>query len=83
MLGKACVVTDCDGNRDLVKDNHNGFLVPMENIIEMAKKAERLYNDSKLLAVFEKNAKHVFENDFNMRKNIKQLEAIYSREITE
>ncbi|GEM_PF-250959 len=82
MLGKACIATDCDGNRDLVKDAYNGFLVPMGDVLEMTKKVEELYTNSELLQKFESNSKTFFENNFNMRKNIKDLEAIYTNEIS-
>ena len=35
-MGKACVVTDADGNRDLVKDGHNGYVVPQDGVEVMA-----------------------------------------------
>lgn len=81
MLGKACVATDCDGNRDLIQDSYNGFLVPQEDEAYMSKKIQRLYKDAGLRKSFEDNAFKLFEDCFNMDKNIGQLEDIYSMEI--
>lgn len=30
-LGKCCIVTDCIGNSDVIKDNQNGFVIKNEN----------------------------------------------------
>ncbi|PWL39840.1 glycosyltransferase family 1 protein [Flagellimonas aquimarina] len=81
MLGKACVATDCDGNRDLIQDGYNGFLVPQEDIVEMSEKIVRLHLDSQLRKGFEVNAVELFERNFNMEKNIEQLEKIYETEV--
>src|SRR5690606_35828212 len=44
-LGKACVVTNSDGNRDLIKDGTNGFVVDNEDTGVMAEKIKTLYLD--------------------------------------
>ena len=38
------VVTNCRGNRDLVHDGENGYVVEIDNVDEMAEKIEKIYN---------------------------------------
>jgi len=76
-LSKPIIATNVDGNRDLVKDNYNGYLI--ENFDEkiMANKINILLENEIKLNEFEKNAKNVFMKNFNIKDNIKTLERIY------
>ena len=76
-LGKACVVSDCDGNRDLVVDSHNGYVIKDGMAVTMANRIFALLEDSTLREQFEKNALVRFEKHFNIENNISNLEAIY------
>lgn len=76
-LKKACVVTDADGNRDLIKDNHNGFVIFDNNIKEFNQKIELLLSDNKLKKQFEENAYRRFNSNFNINNTIQSLERIY------
>ncbi|WP_025743754.1 glycosyltransferase [Aquimarina pacifica] len=76
-LSKACVVTECDGNRDLVKDNYNGYIVENSNHLLMAKKIIELYKNDKLRKKFEENSSELFKNNYNLNFNIRYLEDIY------
>ncbi|KAA5827414.1 glycosyltransferase family 4 protein [Algibacter amylolyticus] len=76
-LSKACVVTNCDGNRDLVKNNYNGFVVEHEDVEFMAKKISYLLDNSKIREKFEKKSLELFEANFNLNVNIKNLEKFY------
>ncbi|UGU17988.1 glycosyltransferase [Sinomicrobium kalidii] len=77
-LSKACVVTDCDGNKDLIVHEFNGFLTDVEDVKGMVKSIERLYFDDQLRKQFEKNAFTLFNEKLNMEKNISELEKIYT-----
>lgn len=78
-LGKACVVTDSDGNRDLVKNEINGYVVEENDVKTMANRIFALYNDSELLKKFEKESLLSFNTNFNIENNIKQLELFYEK----
>jgi len=75
-LSKACIVTNCDGNRDLITDGSNGFLVN-EEPIQFKEKILALLRDDKLLETMSKKSQQVFAKNFSIKSNIKQLEAIY------
>jgi len=77
-LGKACVVTDCDGNRDLIEENYNGFVIKDNSVERMANRIFVLLNDEQLRFRFEKNAKQHFNEHFNIENNIEKLEKIYT-----
>ncbi|MDY8138685.1 glycosyltransferase [Aquimarina sp. 2201CG5-10] len=78
-LSKACVVTNCDGNRDLVEDNYNGYVIDNNNAKEMADKVIKLYNNEELRKKMEENSKILFEEKFNMNNNIYKLEELYQK----
>lgn len=77
-LSKACVVTDCDGNRDLIKDNYNGYVVGLNDMDLMSEKIYYLLRNKDIREKFEKNSFNYFEKNFNLKKNIKKLENIYN-----
>lgn len=76
-LSKACVVTNCDGNKDLIIDNHNGFVVGNEDIDGFKCRILKLLDDKELLDKFSKNAFHLYAEKHNIKKNISELESIY------
>lgn len=80
-LGKACVVTDCDGNRDLVIDGHNGYVINDGMAVTMANRIFALLEDDVLRTQFERNALKRFETHFNIEHNISKLETLYREAI--
>lgn len=76
-LKKACVVTDADGNRDLIQNNQNGFVIFDNNIKEFSQKVKLLLSDDDLKSQFEKNAFERFNINFNINQTIQSLERIY------
>ncbi len=78
-LSKACVVTECDGNIDLIEDGFNGYVVKQDDVGTMVNRINKLYFEEKLRMQFEKNSFLVFNEIFNLKKNIPVLESIYSR----
>ena len=77
-LSKPCVVSNCDGNRDLITNDYNGFVIDNEDIEEFSKKIKLLFQDDELLKKFSKNALKSFEENYNIEKNISNLEEIYN-----
>lgn len=78
-LGKPIVATNCDGNRDLVKNNYNGFLIENENIHEFSKRIIEILDNYGLQKKMSLNSFEFFSNNFDLSKNIKKLESIYSK----
>ena len=82
-LSKACVVTDADGNRDLVIDGENGFIIKDNDVQNMANKICKLIDDNQLRNEMEQQSLNLFNQKFNMGKNIIQLEKIYEKLVKE
>lgn len=76
-LSIPCVVSDCDGNRDLITNDYNGYCIKENNTLEFSNKIGVLLQDEKLYDEFSKNAKNTFEDGHNIYKKIKDLESIY------
>ena len=79
-LSKAVVLSDTDGNRDLVEHGKNGFLIFEQNIEDFKQKIIELLNNKDKRLSFEEHSKKIFEEHFNIDKTIKKLETIYTNE---
>ena len=77
-MRKAVVSSDVLGNRDCVKNNYNGFLLPMD-AEKFAEKCCRLIEDEGLRAKMENNSFELFEKDFLIEKRIGELEKLYKK----
>lgn len=76
-LSKPCVVSNCDGNRDLIVDNYNGYIIKNENVKIYKEKIIELLNDKEKHRLYSENSHQSFINNYNIEKNIKELESIY------
>lgn len=81
-LAKPCVVTDVDGNKDLVKDGVNGYVVHPSGKLNMATKIISVLDNDLLSQKFSLNSRKIWEDNFNIEKTIENLESIYLKEIT-
>jgi glycosyltransferase involved in cell wall biosynthesis len=79
-LGKACVVTDADGNRDLIVHNTSGYVIFDEDIEAFSESVLRLLDDDKKRKEFEKESLQIFNENFNIENTINLLEEIYNKE---
>lgn len=80
-LGKAIVATEADGNRDLVEDGYNGRLIFNENISELANAVVEIMNSDEKNRGFSNNSLKMFNNKFDIKKNINKLEQLYFNNI--
>ena len=75
-LGKCIIASDVLGNKDCVKNDYNGFLLPLkENIF--IDKINQLIEFPELREKFEVNSRKYFEENFFIENRIKYLENIY------
>lgn len=79
-LSKPCVLTNVDGNKDLVEHEKNGYLVS-ENSGELADKILDLYHNQDIRKYQSENSYQKFMNEFNINENISKLKNIYIKEI--
>lgn len=76
-LEKPVVATDVDGTRDVVVDGTTGWLVRLDDDYAMAARVLELLNDKQKRESFGLAATRRVREVFNVRKNVKDLEAAY------
>lgn len=79
-LGKPCVVSDCDGNRDLIENGYNGFVIQDYDVIKYKNSVLEILNNDELKKRLSENAFTSFNEKYNILKNISQLEKIYKEQ---
>jgi glycosyltransferase EpsD len=75
-VGLPLLVTNCRGNRDLVKDSLNGFLVELDNVDMMSNKIEDMYHCEKEKALFKINNLQLIKQ-YSIESVLKEMQEIY------
>lgn len=76
--GLPIVATDCRGNRDLVKDNKNGYLVEINDVEKFITSIENIYFKENIRDKFSKESKSNIE-EYLLDKITNKLKKIYFR----
>lgn len=76
-VGLPIVATDCRGNRDLVENQKNGFLISLNDNDLFKKSIENIYNSKKLNILFSKESKKMIEN-YMLPLIMNKMEKIYN-----
>lgn len=78
--GLPLVVTDCRGNRDLIRDGVNGFVVGLEDENSFARSVETLYQDPEMREKFrEMNLKIIQE--YSLARVESEMKVIYGESL--
>ena len=67
-LGKPVVATDCGGNRELVIDGNNGFIIKHGDVDDLTDKLITLLDDSALAKQFGCQGRQRIANEFSLEK---------------
>lgn len=78
-LSTPSVLTNVDGNRDLVIDKKSGFLVEVDDDVEMANKIISLLTESKLRNKFAFQAKKLFAQNHLLSDYLQKLTIHYQK----
>lgn len=78
----ALLLTDVDGNRDLVQDGFNGYLVPEYDHSSMADHVIEILHNDNLRRQMGENSNKLFQEKFNMNEQIHHLQQIYLKTIS-
>lgn len=70
VCGLPCVVTNCRGNRDLVQDGVNGYIVEIDDVDNMVSKIQQIMKESK-------SYENVNGNEYELSVIYKVMENIY------
>lgn len=79
---KPCIVTNVDGNSELIIENYNGYLVEVGDSICMAKKVIELLENKAEHKRMSNNSRKLFLDNYDIKKNIFKLEEIYLSKIS-
>ena len=86
MEGAACALplisTNKGGNKLIVKEGLNGYLVPPQNPDLLAQKMLKLKKDKKLQDLFSKNSLIIAKSYYDISRYVKRLETIYGQLLT-
>ena len=74
--GLPLVVTDCRGNRDLVHDGENGYVVGVDDLEGYAQVIEKLYKSKELRKEFGSKSLQLVKN-YSLENVIKKMDEIY------
>jgi len=77
-LKTPCVLTNCDGNRDLIVHNKTGYLINNMDQHEMSKKICSLIEDKDKLIEFGKNGYRYYQKNHLLSNYIKKLILLYN-----
>ena len=76
--GLPLVVTDCRGNRDLVMDGENGFVVDPDDAVGFSYAVEQLYQSEKSRQRFGKRS-YEYIHDYALEGVLHEMKAVYER----
>ncbi|MBR6253294.1 MAG: glycosyltransferase [Clostridia bacterium] len=78
-LGIPSVATNIGGNSQIVKDNVNGYVVPIQDPEKMAESIYLITKDPERYSQMKNEAKRIFEEEFNSKVFAKNIEKVYER----
>lgn len=74
--GLPLVVTDIRGNRDLVNDGKNGYVINLDNVNEFVYSVDRLYNDDEIRKKFSVTSLELVKK-YSLENVLKEMKFIY------
>lgn len=75
--GRACVTTDTEGCREVVRDGENGFLVPAGDIPAMVAAVARLLDDPALRGRMATRSHEIAQQEFSLQRVLDETLAFY------
>lgn len=79
-VGLPIVASDCRGNRDLIQDNVNGYLVSLKDNERFSNSIENIYNDNSKSEEFGHKSKEIIK-DYLLDKIMIDMKNIYFQQI--
>jgi glycosyltransferase involved in cell wall biosynthesis len=77
-MGCMPACTDAGGIRELVTNNSNGILVPVDSPMQLVERLANQVKDSNRIQMFGSAARETVINSFSMQKMVNELETIYT-----
>lgn len=77
-IGRPIITTDTNGCRECVIPNHNGFLVPVKDHLQLAEAIKTFIKDPHLLTKFGLNSRLLAEKEFDINNVLLKTMKIYN-----
>ncbi|MGE6260637.1 glycosyltransferase family 4 protein [Heyndrickxia sporothermodurans] len=77
--GLPLIVTNCRGNRDLVRNNENGYVIEIDDVKECADAIEKLYHSEELRQNFSNQNRKKIEK-YSLKNVLNEMKKIYKNE---
>jgi len=78
-IGRPIVTTDAVGCRECVMEGENGYMVPVGDHEELARKVELLVNDREMRLEFGKKSRELAENEFSIENVVEKHMEMYEK----
>lgn len=75
--GLPLVVTNCRGNRDLVSDANNGYVIEIDDLDGFSQAIQKLYNSAELRKAMAEYSLQLIEK-YSIEKVMEQMERVYN-----
>jgi glycosyltransferase involved in cell wall biosynthesis len=76
---KACIATNVSGNPELIQNNQNGLLVPVDDAVSLAQAISRLVSDPALRTRLAGNAAQSVRQDFSASRMTRKYADLYDQ----
>ena len=76
VAGKPIICTKIRGNKDLIKDGINGYLVDVNDIEDTISKIEYMYKNKKEIVQFGEKSKLLI-HEYSIENVMKEIDSIY------
>lgn len=78
--GTAAIAFDVGGNSEIIQDGRTGYLIPLDDIDQLAQRISYLHKNRVILAKMSSSARCFVEQNFSISQRIKKLIQIYNGE---
>ena len=76
-VGMPSIAFNIDGIPEIIKDNHNGFLVEPRNVIQLADKISKYIDNKPLVLMHGRNGREFVKGKWSIEEMVKETEQIY------
>lgn len=77
-MGKPCIATSVDGNKEVITHNYNGILIEPKNHRQLAEHILNLYFNKNLRDKLAINAKNTIKTKYSIQKMMRKLTIVYA-----
>ncbi|MGL6107380.1 glycosyltransferase family 4 protein [Romboutsia sp.] len=74
------VVTNCRGNRDLVKNDYNGYVIDIDNVDELSLSINNIFESNEIIELFSTNNKLTIKR-YSIENIEKEMNKVYTKYI--